>query len=205
MTDQQIDNLKLKALQSFRLFNEKADKLRGMSFTKQLIAADSGFTLKYNKGAEVIQAVRHGPNDESIEAFVLTFRFFVQNNEVISINKMEKLYGKLREAGLLQKQLVEDFNEAREALNRYLDEEPNINFTYIERSFTRRQILDTFVYGGLAHANANKKALYDEWKQIPFIFPMLENEFVSSLMTVLAVIAHIANINEKAIKELKGR
>lgn len=195
----------LKTLQALRLFNEKADKLKGMSFTKQLISEESGFTLKYRKGEEIVEARRQGPTEEPVEAFVLTFRFFVQDNEDTSFRNMANLYRDLLQAGLVQESLVEDFNEACDAMNAYLNEKPYINVTYNGKSFTRRQILDTFVYGGLAHANVNKKVLCDEWKQIPFIFPMLENEFVSILMKILYIIDGVRHINAVAIRELESK
>lgn len=55
-------------------FNEKADKLEGLSFTKSL--QSSGVTISGKLGKPV-QAQRQGPDDESIDAFVLTMRFFV--------------------------------------------------------------------------------------------------------------------------------
>lgn len=37
-----------------------------------------------------------------------------------------------------------------------------------------------FPWGEVAHANPKEKALVDEWRQVPFLFPMLENDFIGT-------------------------
>lgn len=77
------------ATDTLLLFNEKADKLEDLSFTKEL--ENSGVTISGKLG-QPVQAQRHGPDDESIDAFVLTMRFFVQDNEITSFRNMADLY-----------------------------------------------------------------------------------------------------------------
>ena len=75
-------------LETLKLFNEKADKLESLSFTYGL--ADNGVTISAKIG-QAVESHRQGPDEESTDAFVLTMRFFVQDNESISLRNMAKL------------------------------------------------------------------------------------------------------------------
>ena len=77
------------AADTLLLFNDKTDKLENLSFTKEL--GNSGVTISGKLGQSV-QAQRHGPDDESIDAFVLTMRFFVQDNEITVVALKETIW-----------------------------------------------------------------------------------------------------------------
>ncbi|MBI3413013.1 MAG: hypothetical protein HY051_02965 [Candidatus Aenigmarchaeota archaeon] len=107
------------AASALKLFNEKAKKLEGLSFTKMLAEQKTGVTLSGKQG-HPLTIERSGPGDEAIDAFVLTLRFFVQDNESISLRNFAHLY-----AGLpVDQELIDNFNAARDALNSFLDNKP---------------------------------------------------------------------------------
>ncbi|MDP8939252.1 MAG: hypothetical protein M3N10_02990 [Actinomycetota bacterium] len=188
------------ALSALRLFNEKADKLERLSFTKKIISEPSGFRLAANSEGG-ITASRHGPDDESIDAFVFTLRFFVQDNENSSFRNMAKMYDKLHASGLLSEAVAGKFSQIRGATNDYLSGETFIQHN--DNRLTRRQIFDVFMWGGLAHANKSKKAVFDQWRQVPYFFPLVENEFVHTLVTLLGAIFRMRHVNGMALKELQ--
>ena len=64
------------------LFIEKAEKLKMSKFVVN-IANNSGFSFTLEKNKPAV-STRRGPGDENIEAFILTFRFFIQDNEAYS-------------------------------------------------------------------------------------------------------------------------
>ena len=97
----------IKALQ---LFNEKADKLESLSFIKRL--TNSSVTISAKLG-QPVQAQRLGPSNEEIDAFVLTIRFFVQDNDNISYRKMADLYSKLP----VSTELAQKFDDTRTKTN----------------------------------------------------------------------------------------
>ncbi|MGA9388026.1 MAG: hypothetical protein WBV70_04275, partial [Candidatus Bathyarchaeia archaeon] len=88
-------------------------------------------------------------------------------------------------------------------LNDYLDKK--ISMTIQGRNPSNRELLDIFIYGGLAHANPQKKAIYDEWKKMGFVYQFLEVEFCSVLEVVLRAILSVAGINKKAMKETENK
>lgn len=198
---EEADNI-ASALRALYLFNEKADKLEKLRFTKRITSDETSVTVHF-RAEGGITGERDGPDDESIDAFVLTFRFFIQDNEPTSIRKMDRMYEELRETSLLSKSLVEDFSEVRKVLNGFLNE--NTQMHYFGKTITRRDVYEVFMWGGLAHANEQKKAVYDEWQSLPFLFSMLEHEFVRVLVTYLKGIFFMRRLNKKAIEELQAQ
>lgn len=182
------------AADTLLLFNEKADKLEDLSFTKEL--ENSGVTISGKLG-QPVQAQRHGPDDESIDAFVLTMRFFVQDNEITSFRNMADLYAQLP----VNPDLIQKFNDARAKTNASLDTLTPIKLN--NASLTYRTIFEVFLWGGLAHANPKKKTIYDSWAQNPILFPLLQNEFVFALGVLLNMIFFTRALNKAAPGQLE--
>ncbi len=184
------------AVYALELFNEKAIKLEGLSFTKTVFNQKSGFRI-YGEEGQFIKAERFGPDDESIDAFLFTLRFFVQDNETTSFRNMADIYDKLS----VSADLVQKFNEARNKTNEFLDKPAPIKIG--KANINYRHVFEVFLYGGLAHANKEKKAVYDSWLANPVLFPVLENEFVYAIATYLQAIFYIREVNKEALTQIK--
>jgi hypothetical protein len=180
-------------LSSLRLFNEKAEKLLSTRFVKYLKA-----TGKLSVGISANgEEERLLPDQDAIDAFVLTFRFFIQDNEKSSFRQLSKTYEKMP----ISSELKKKFADWRKALNDYLDKKIRINLNGNQPS--HRELLGIFIYGGLAHANIQKKAIYDSWKTMGFVHGFLEFEFCCALETVLRAICGMTGINKQAIMEIE--
>jgi hypothetical protein len=166
-----------------RLFNELAEKLLGTSFvqngTKLTITFEEGKPLAVDLG---------GMDDESVDAFVLTVRFFIQDGDRISFRTIAEIY----EDPSLPAKLAEHFRAQRDKLNAYLDA-PSPTTVNVPRS--RREVLDIFVYGGLAHANADKRRVFKEWRDHPVAWPLMQNEFAGSLYLLAECVSHVRALN----------
>lgn len=182
------------AISTPKLFNEKANKLATLTFIKGI--EKSGVTISGKLG-QPLQAQRFGPSDESIEAFVLTMRFFVQDNETISFRNMADLY-----AGLpVDPEIIQKFNDARAKTNAGLDKTSPVKLN--NKNLTFRAIFEVFMWGGLAHANAKKKIVYDSWTKDPILFPLLQNEFIYALGILLNMIFFTKALNEAILRQLQ--
>ena len=190
-----VEMLSQEQIAALKLFNEKADKLKRCSFTRLVFEHESGvsFSAKIN---EEIKIERTGPDEEAIDAFALTFRFFIQDNEKSSFRNLDRIYNELP-LSQLQK---ESFAKARRELNDYLD--AFSIFTVNNERLSNRCILEVFMYGGLSHANEKKKQIFDSWMANPFLSQYLQNEFVFILANVLNVISYIQSLNIEVIKAL---
>jgi hypothetical protein len=140
---------------------------------------------------------RHGPESESIDAFVLTYRFFIQNNEKISFYNMSRIYDK---TGITQDK-KNAFKSIRETINNFLDS--NSWGSIDGKTYTYREIQDIFIYGGLSHATEIPKRIFDSWKRDQLLFKILENEFVWVLVNILPAIQAIARLNLSVLKEIE--
>lgn len=158
-------------LETLRRFNRRVDRLE-----------QSGFWRRYEKEKpevgsrmENVSVKRTGPNtfemkgtiyselqefdQDEINAFVLDYRQFTQDNDPISIGNLAKIY---RNAWVPEGPRKR-FEEARAKLNRHRDRPTVIAFR--EQLLSIRVLVDTVVYGGLAHANPEKSAVFESWEQ----------------------------------------
>ena len=108
-----------KGKKALLLFNEKAEKLHETRFMKKLKETKKiSVTLEAERDAKV-DVIEKGPDGDAIDAFVLTFRFFYQNNEVSSFGNLGALYDSLD----IPPEFKEEYCVARKHLNEYLDAE----------------------------------------------------------------------------------
>lgn len=182
-------------LKAMKLFNDKAEKLNNNSFTKKITSEGFGITISAKKGGPVNVEKRY-PTDESIEAFVLTLRFFIQDNEASSFGNLADIYSKLPD---YCKEKI-DFLNARKELNDYLDlPDKSLRINENGKTLTNREIYNTFIYGGLAHANKEYQKKYDEWMANPLLGPILQGEFINIMSNILRCIFYVQERNESLI------
>lgn len=188
-------------INSLKLFNEKAKKLERLSFIETLSKYDSGFSIKINKREDghydLIQE-RRGPLEEAIDAFVLTIRFFIQDNEVTSFRNLSGLY----ECAPVAKKIKNDFIKIRTQLNEYLDSNSGMAIIVNKETLNHRKIFDTVIYGCLSHANPEKKGKYDFLARTP-LKAMIENDFVCTLAIIFNAIKAICKLNISVIDILE--
>jgi hypothetical protein len=176
-------------LSPFISFTEKADKLINSTFSKEMI----GKTGVYLTWEENIQKVVHiSPNEEFIDAFVLTFRFFIQNNDSISIKNMSANFN----SGIVNKDIKKKFIDVKTKFNDYLDTDTMFDIGGV---ISRRNILDIFVYGELSHMNPSKKEIYDTWMKNEFMAPLLQFEFKLVLHNALKFIKYVSDLSTQVV------
>jgi hypothetical protein len=185
-------------LTAVKLFNEKYEKLRRCSFYRRVFGQKTGVTIS-KKVDKPLKVKRRGPSEEAIDAFVLTFRFFIQDNDKSSFRNIAKIYDSLP----ISRQKKSLFKLIRKRLNEFLDSESMLKLN--KKPLIYRYVLDIFMYGGLSHANIKKKEKYDQWMSYPGFNQLIMNEFVFILGNVMNFITYIRNLNDEVIKELRGK
>lgn len=181
-------------IHALELFNEKAERVLGSSFVAKIRDEELKLEIKIDRLG--VQTFKKGPGDEAIDALVLTLRFFIQDNEPSSFRNLSLVYPQLP----ISRAKKEDFDRARKALNEFLDSKSFLELDNEE--LTYKQIFETFVYGGLAHANKAKKKEYDEWMASE-LADVLVYEFVTALVRILGIISYVRNLNADALTKLK--
>ncbi|MFN0158045.1 MAG: hypothetical protein ACKVRP_08255 [Bacteroidota bacterium] len=179
-------------IQTLKQFVERADKLESLSFTKHVIAKPPSIKFEFNQEAFTI--IRSGPDRESIDAFVLTLRFFIQNNEPISIKNMAALFKQLP---LPEEDLIK-ISEGHAKLNTFLDSD--VYFQLKSERPTHRAVLEAFVYGDLAHST--QRTAFEAAQKEPFL--IFNSIFDSVLLELLRYIFWLRSCCKYAIKRLDG-
>jgi hypothetical protein len=186
---------------ALRLFNEKVRELLESSFVKAVSSPNAGFSISWERhkdGNFKMSSTVRGPSVEAVKAFVLTFRFFIQDNESISLRNIAALY----DSSNIDTQQRAYFQSARDQVNQLLDSPNFFNLNYNGVTPTNRQVMDVFVYGGLAHANPEKYNLYKEWMSFSPSGVILQACFNAILGHILHALAYIEQVNETTLQQL---
>ncbi len=187
---------KMDAISTLKLFNEKVDKLINSRFVKH-IQENKGLKVSIKSSVgEKVDISHNLPDQDVIDAFVLTVRFFIQDNEPTSLRNMAKLYNEVSVAS----EIKDDFNYIRDKLNSELSKKSM--FTLQGKHLTMGEIFDTFIYGGLAHAETKKTEDFDKWMRIEPLAAFITAEFNNVLIYFLDCIAYIRKVNMRALDEL---
>lgn len=188
-------------------FNEKAETLQEF---ERLLEALNKTKVGFKKAANFHhgEAILEGPDKESIHAGILNIRFFMQDNEEISIRNLSKVYERLPDSK------KNEFNSVRQSLNTFLDSSSplsksisptaklpdNINdinndiFTiidFIKSSevvfYTNREVFEAFIYGDLSHLTKReeyKKLLESHHQFSVFVFWDILQDFIQYVFEI---------------------
>jgi hypothetical protein len=170
----------------------KADVLRKSRFVSQLV--QPGYRIEFvENGTRVTR-----PDAEARDAFVLTLRFFLLQNEPTSFRALARL--------LDEPDVSDDWKRAFSTLRSGVNEclataYGEYEYEGAKHRFSNRTILETFLNGGLVHANDLKAvARYEEWTRQEGLFDMLEFWFISTLQTLFRAIWYLSGICSLELK-----
>lgn len=180
---------------AFELFVEKAKRLKSLKFNESL--QDLRVDISWRQG-EAIKVNLTGPTSEQVDAFVLTFRLFFQDNDQFSFRW---LTNNAMNDPDVSSHWKEKFSKARTEMNQYLDDYPSLQAIVQEDAPpTRRDIMQVFLYGDLAHVNDDKRAVLRKWMSYPLIPGILQTEFIHILGILFnRVIVHVAGLCEEEL------
>ena len=185
------------ALRRLRLFNRKAAELGGLSFPSKAFHEDAGVSVQM-EGCNV-HTEKIGADRESTAAFVLTLRLFLQRKDEIEVHQIESLYRGMPVADEDKYWVTENLKE----LDAYLDGGDVVKIVVDGVLVTNRTILETFLYGDLAHVNAEKRSTYEKWKAGP-MWLLLESKFEQIVGEVMEFVFWLARMNDESIRGLEA-
>jgi uncharacterized protein YozE (UPF0346 family) len=140
-------------------------------------------------------------DDESIDAFLLTLRFFVQNNEASSFQNLAEVY----EETSFPHELCARFTEQRRSLNDFLDAHGAIGVPTADGPWplTRRDIFHAFLWGERAHNTSPHRELRDFFRRDPLIDKLAKLDFAYILGEFAKFIMSTRDLNLEALKLLE--
>ncbi len=176
-----------------QLFIEKSDKLRSLGFLTTI--NELGFHWNTTNGEEKLEIT--GPTQEQIDAFVLTFRLFLQNKDHLSLYWLAK---NVEDDPDVSEHWKREFSAVRTTVNNVLDSFPPIQVSIANyKPPTRRDIMNTFIYGDLAHADEEKREMFKSWMQNLPTKGFLTVQFVRIISAITVCLFHIAEITKKEL------
>lgn len=171
-----------------QLFIDKAYKLENSAFVKKItqdFRLDIDIDIERDKPIQ-ITSIR--PDQENIDAFILTFRFFIQDKETISIRNLQKFF----DSSLVNIEEKNKFDSIREKLNSFLGESSNL--IIYEENISNGMLMDTFIYGELSHATKGKKEKFNLWMSREDGREFFWHKFSIIIFTVLKAIQCIRDM-----------
>lgn len=197
--DRQESLMHEKEIERLRLFIAKVEKLQGLSLVKSLIDNGSSFTVSWSQESAALNYETVGPSQEQLDAFVLTIRLFIQNNDAVSIHNIAALVESLPSTS----ELNDYFAKHRANLNAYLDSSGMLVFG-TDRP-TKREILETVIYGHLSHLEESRRKRYGSWTSVPMMQELVSFEFVGVLVVLLRTLSSMAEIARRIVWQLEGK
>lgn len=195
--------LDLSDLRTLALFNKKVDKLWKSSFVDQVFHNETGFMIYADKkGTSEIKVSKievKAPTQEAIDACVLTFRLFIQDNDKISISipRILAIYAKLSKEDQNQAMMRTLYKEHKAYRRNTSDPKIIQN----GKALTKWEILRTFIYGDLSHMDDIERPKYMEWTKNEINEVVMRNEFIMALAHELSFLLDLQQLNDLVIIE----
>ncbi len=188
-------------LDVLREFNRKVDRLEQTGFWKRyeneipnVVIKMDDLTMEKTGDASFsmlgrIQSWIPEFDQDEIDAFVLTFRLFTQDNDRISLRSLSRIFA----SGWLQGGNAQEcFEGARKQLNDHLDSAATVMFG--DTLVSVRFIADVIIYGGLAHTNEEKSRIFQSWSQSGFM-GLLWAEFFAYARYAVDTMQYLRGLN----------
>lgn len=154
---------------------------------EEMVDKDGELVWKLELQAEVTDVDLHHYDREHIEACILTYRMLTQNNDRYSIARLAENYRFVHDI------FRDAFTQIRELNASFLTAASQFKFNGIP--VTYHEILDTVIYGELAHSNKHKAETFKRWTQWPAHEKMLLLVFDHALRCSMEVLQHFRDIN----------
>ena len=179
---------KKEIIERLELFNGKVEELGNSSF----ISNWDSKSIFWNTITSNLPTKFLLPNDEQTKAFILTLRFFMQDNEPISLRNISKIYS----SELIEKEFQEEFDQKRKILNTYL------NLDFRSNGITNRDILEAFIYGNYAHSDQKDK--YSELVKTDIKHRLNAGSFYSIANSFFTTLQQFQKLNKKVLRNLRA-
>jgi len=131
-------------------------------------------------------------DQDEIAAFVLDYRQYTQKNDAISIASLADIYSQ----PWMHIGACKNFEEFRAHFNRALDAPSTLILG--THHISTRELVDTVVYGGLAHSNPEKAATFESWERsgiMGFVWAI----FFSAMRDLMQTLKQVRLLNEQVL------
>ena len=195
--------MKCKTRQTLKTFVEKANKLKRLKFAEHVKDTGFGFHTKA-VDQNLMEIVFDQVDEKELDAALLTFRLFIQQNEPLSFSRLGKI---LNDPGLSES-FKSEIQRTLQSYHAYLAGYPeNIKPGFFEEDKhpTRNDILQVVLYGSRAHTNNPKRRdKFLHWTREEIGENVLLQVFVRTVFSILGLIYHVADLIQKEFLHPSG-
>jgi len=184
-----------KTKDTLQLIVDKANKLRSFGFEKHVDETGFGFSIEHEKD-DLYTMVFDLVEEKERDAFLLTFRFFIQKNEPSSFQNLDNLS---HSPGLSKQWIVESQRIKKDYLD-YLEGYSKQTVELFDGHPSRLDMLLAGLYGGLVHANTPKLVKqFNKWTRDEVRASIFEQQFTLILISILGLIYKLGDISENEL------
>jgi len=195
-------------LKTLRRFNRRVARVEGSRFWRRYTDEVPNAIVKFehmdveSTGPTTltitgrVHSVLEDFDQDELDAFVLSYRLFTQDNDPLSIGSLSKIYA----SAWMPAEARQNFDEARRRLNEYLDSKATVEFGDIKISI--RDLVDIIVYGGLAHSNPRKAEIFESWEKSG-VMGFIWAEFFAYMRELMEVLEFLKKLNEQVLANSK--
>jgi hypothetical protein len=130
---------------------------------------------------------------DEIDAFVLTYRMFVQVNDRVSLQSLAKIY----QREWMPDEATVAFGEAISQVEAFLESPTTVGFE--NGPMARRHLVDTVIYGALAHTDPRKEREFSSWTADGGLTGLVWAEFAAALQAMLGFLKYFRELDVAAI------
>lgn len=172
-------------------FNERVNRLEASRFVEWM------FTLRTqpqdNDALAKDWLALRGLHKDEFDGFILNFRFLIQDRDGFSVRRLKEFYGNLPSSFETEK---ERFAEIYKSLKTHLSKRSFIQID--NKNISNQDFFEIIFYGGLAHENADKVALFKRLTQ-GIINGIVFYSFANVLFAYLKHFVAIRDLNDVVI------
>lgn len=177
------------------LFKEKFDRLESSSLIHFM--NNPGWRFSFDFKTNTLGSNANFPDLEYIESYVLNLRFFIQDNEPISIRNIKEFYTKYCH----DNEILVKFDELQEILKSEFDK--SWPFLINGQKLTFRDIFDGFIYTKIAHSNTGSHLVFQNLTKQSFGYYLALDYFIRCVNLIHDILTMINHLNNIAFIDLK--
>lgn len=181
--------------QTLEYIIEKANELRDFEFEKHVEKTGLGFQImKQDDGSSIINFGT--PDIKELNSFLVTFRMFYNETDMISIPKLLKIFNDPS----LSKEYKDQVVGLRKDFFDYINSYSAYTVNYFEGHPTRKQMIDVGFNSGKFHLNRQKMIdQYKKWTRININVPIFWQEFTRFIIYILGIIYLLAEFCQEEL------
>jgi len=171
---------------TLKRFIDKCNKLEKSRFIESL-TKEFSLEIAFSSCA-ALETTSIRPDQDNIDAFILNFRYFIQNNEPTSIRNLSNFFN----SELVTHEERDNFNLLRSNIDKFLSSSSNI--AMFEKEFSHRELMDVFIYGGISHATKEKAERFDSIMARQDASEFFWHKFITILSYMMQAITYLKNM-----------